>query len=171
MTTLESRVRKRKDAHDTLTAKDVFSKLRDDFRPIMAAHANGETIREAPFIADDMGFKLESVLKVQDLMALSDGQDLSGISRGDLRSFHRADLIMRVSDQRGDESYISVEASYTVDERDISRAIRNAQYLERFTGKPARAAIAGLRRDRRIEDIDPGDVFWYELPESILEVE
>ena len=135
MTTLESRVRKRKDAHDTLTAKDVFSKFRDDLKPIIAAYANGETIREAPFIADDMGFKLESVLKVQDLMALSDGQDLSGISRGDLRSFHRADLIMRVADQRGDESYISVEASYTVDERDISRAIRNARIPGKIHGE------------------------------------
>ena len=78
---------------------------------------------------------------------------------------------MRVSDWQGDESYIAVEISYTVDERDISRAIRNAEYLERFTGQPARAAISGLRRDRRIEDIDPNDVFWYELPDYTMKVD
>ena len=169
MATIESRVRKNEDAHDTLTAKEVFSELRDDFKPILAAHATSETIREAPFIAYDMGCKLESILKVQDLMALSEGKDLSGLSHDDLRSFHRADLVMRVSDWQGDESYIAVEISYTVDERDISRAIRNAEYLERFTGQPARAAISGLRRDRRIEDIDPNDVFWHELPNYTVE--
>ena len=171
MATLESRVSRLEDTRDNLTARDVFRKLRDDFKPILAAHATRETFREAPLIAYDMGCKLESILKVQDLMALSEGKDLSGLSRDDIRSFHRADLVMRVSDRRGDESYIAVEISYTVSERDTTRAIRNAEYLERFTGKPARAAISGLRRDRRIENIDPNDVFWHELPKSILEVE
>ncbi|MXX53504.1 MAG: hypothetical protein F4Z35_06125 [Dehalococcoidia bacterium] len=171
MATLESRVSRFEDKSDNLMARDIFRKLRDDFKPILAAHATRETIREAPFIADDMGCKLEGILKVQDLMALSEGKDLSGLSRDDLRSFHRADLVMRVSDQRGVESYIAVEISYTVSERDTTRAIRNAEYLERFTGRPARAAVVGLRRDRKIEDIEPDEVFWYELPESILEVE
>jgi transcription antitermination factor NusG len=103
------------------------------------------------------------------MFALTDGKDLSGISRGDLRSFHRADLVISVTDEQDRPSYVAVEMSYTADERDTTRAIRNAEYLERFTGQPARAAIAGLRRDRRIEDIDPGEVFWYELPESILD--
>ncbi len=171
MATLESRVGRLEDAYDTLTAKDVFRKLRDDLRPIFAAHATRATISEAPLIAYDMGFKLVGILEISDIMALSEGKDLFGISRDDLRSFHRADLIMRVTDQRGDEVYIAVEVSYTADERDTSRAIHNAEYLKRFTGREARAAIAGLRRDRRIEDIDPNDVFWYELPKSVMEVD
>ena len=171
MATLESRVSRLEDAYDDSESKSVFSKFRDDLRPIIAAHVTGKAICEAPLIAYDMGFKLESVLEFQDLIELSYSSDLSGISRADLRGFYRADLIMRVTDSHGQESYIAVEVSYTADHRDTSRAIRNAEYLERFTGMPARAAIAGLRRDREIEDIDPSKVFWYELPPSIIEVE
>ena len=154
-----------------LATKSEVEQLRIDIGPLKAAHARNEATMEAPLIAQDMGFKLARVLELQERMELTAVQDLSDISRGDLRSFHRADLIMQVTDPQGQESYIAVEISYTADHRDTTRAIRNAEYLERFTGRPARAAVAGLRRDRRIEDIDPDEVFWYELPESILEVE
>ena len=156
---------------EPLATKSEVEQLRIDIGPLKAAHVRNETIMEAPLIAQDMGFKLVRILELQERMELTDGQDLSGISRGDLRSFHRADLVMRVTDPQGQEAYIAVEMSYTADDRDTTRAVRNAEYLERFTGRPARAAIAGLRRDRRIEDIEPDEVFWYELPESMLEVE
>ena len=156
---------------EPLATKSEVEQLRIDISPLKAAHVRNEATMEAPLIALDMGFRLVRILELQERMELTDGKDLSGISRGDLRSFHRADLVMQVSDQRGQEAYIAVEMSYTADERDTTRAIRNAEYLERFTGRPARAAIAGLRRDRRIEDIDPNNVFWYELPDSIMEVE
>ena len=145
--------------------------MRVDFGPIKAAYVSDKAKLEAPFIAQDMGVKYVRTLSPVDMFALTDGQDLSGISRGDLRSFHRADLVISVTDEQNRPSYIAVEMSYTADDRDTTRAVRNAEYLERFTGQPARAAIAGLRRDRRIEDIDPSDVFWYQLPESIMEVE
>lgn len=156
---------------EPLATKSEVEQLRIDIGPLKAAHVRNETIMEAPLIAQDMGFKLVRILELQERMELTDGQDLSGISRGDLRSFHRADLVMRVTDPQVQEAYITVEMSYTADDRDTTRAVRNAEYLERFTGRPARAAIAGLRRDRRIEDIDPDEVFWYEIPESMLEVE
>lgn len=156
---------------EQLATKSEVEQLRVDIGPLKAAHARNEATMEAPLIAQDMGFKLARVLELQERMELTAGQDLSDISRGDLRSFHRADLIMQVTDPQGQESYIAVEISYTADHRDTIRAIRNAEYLERFTGRPASAAVAGLRRDRRIEDIDPSDVFWYELPDSIIEVD
>ncbi len=156
---------------EQLATKSEVEQLRVDIGPLKAAHARNEATMEAPLIAQDMGFKLARVLELQERMELTAGQDLSDISRGDLRSFYRADLIMQVTDPQGQESYIAVEISYTADHRDTTRAIRNAEYLERFTGFPARAAIAGLRRDRRIEDIESDDVFWYELPDSIIEVD
>ncbi len=169
---MESRVsRLEDDAFYDSDTESVFSKFRKDLMPLKADLAMGLAVKEAPFIAYDMDCNLERILTIQEKMKLSEGQDLSGISRGELRSFHRADLIMQVTDLNGHESYIAVEVSYTADERDTTRAVRNAEYLERFTGMPARAAIAGLRRDRRIEDIDPNEVFWYELPESIMEVD
>ncbi len=156
---------------EQLATKSEVEQLRIDIGPLKAAHVRNAAIMEAPFIAQDMGFKYVRTLNPVDMFALTDGNDLSGISPGDLRSFHRADLIMQVTDTRDIESYIALEMSYTADHRDTTRAIRNAEYLKRFTGRDSRAAIAGLRRDRRIEDIDPNDVFWYELPESLLEVE
>ena len=156
---------------ERLATKNEVNQLRVDFGPIKAAYVSDKAKSEGPFIAQDMGFDYARTLNPVDMFALTKGQDLSGISRGDIRSFHRADLVMQVTDPQGQESYIAVEMSYTADERDTTRAIRNAAYLARFTGRPARAAIAGLRRDRRIEDIDPSDVFWYELPDSIMEVE
>ncbi len=184
MATLESRVSRLEDAYENLAtkedladlesrmaSKEEVNQLRIDIGPLKAAHVSNAALMEAPFIAQDMGLQYKHTLTPQEKIALSDRQDLSGISRGDLRSFHRADLIMQVTDQRGQEYYIAVEMSYTADERDTTRAVRNAEYLERFTGRPARAAIAGLRRDRRIEDIEQNEVFWYELPESIMEVD
>ena len=156
---------------ERLATKNEVNQLRVDFGPIKAAYVSDKAKSEGPFIAQDMGFDYARTLNPVDMFTLTKGQDLSGISRGDLRSFHRADLVMQVIDPQGHESYIAVEMSYTADERDTTRAVRNAAYLERFTGSPARAAIAGLRRDRRIENIDPSDVFWYELPDSIMEVE
>ena len=156
---------------EQLATKNEVNQLRVDFGPIKAAYVSDKAKSEGPFIAQDMGFDYVRTLNPVDMFALTKGQDLSGISRGDLRSFHRADLIMQGTDERGQEYYIAVEMSYTADERDTTRAVRNAEYLERFTGRPARAAIAGLRRDRRIEDIKQNEVFWYELPESIVEVE
>ena len=156
---------------EQLATKNEVNQLRVDFGPIKAAYVSDKAKSEGPFIAQDMGFGYVRTLNPVDMFALTRGQDLSGISRGDLRSFHRADLIIQVTDSQGQESYIAVEMSYTADERDTTRAVRNAEYLERFTGRPAKAAVAGLRRDRRIEDIGLDEVFWYELPESILEVE
>lgn len=160
-----------KDDLEQLATKNEVNQLRVDFGPIKAAYVSDKAKSEALFIAQDMGFDYVRTLNPVDIFALTKGKDLSGISRGDLRSFHRADLVVQVIDPQGQESYIAVEMSYTADERDTTRAIRNAEYLERFTGRPARATIAGLRRDRRVEDIDPDKVFWYELPESIMEVE
>ena len=156
---------------EPLATKSEVNQLRVDFGPIKAAYVSDKAKSEGPFIAQDMGFDYVRTLNPVDMFALTRGQDLSGISRGDLRSFHRADLVMQVTDQQGQEYYIAVEMSYTADERDTTRAVRNAEYLERFTGRPANAAVAGLRRDRRIEDIEPDEVFWYELPDSVMEVE
>ena len=171
---LEERMTERmatKEDLEQLATKSEVEQLRIDIGPLKADHVRNEATMEAPLIAQDMGFNYKHTLTPQEKIALSDRQDLSDISRGDLRSFHRSDLIMQVTDPQGQESYIAVEISYTADHRDTTRAIRNAEYLERFTGFPARAAIAGLRRDRRIEDIESDDVFWYELPDSIIEVD
>ena len=98
--------------------------------------------------------------------------DTSALTGGDLDSFHRADLVMESTDAQGEVSYIAVEISFTVNGRDTTRAIRNAQLLRDFTGRNAYAAVAGLRKDDRIQGVlDSGDVFWYQMDTSELEAE
>ncbi len=127
---------------------------------------------DASLIADDMGFVLERTLVRTDLRRLMEGQDLSDLPRGDVRSFHRADLVMEVVDREGNLHYIAVEASFTVNGRDSRRALRNAELLTRFTGRPAVAAVAGVRYDRRLKDeIESDQLHWHEIPSEDLEAE
>ncbi len=111
-------------------------------------------------------------LTIDDLSALVVSANTSGIPTNELRSFRRADLIMEAIDSNGVTCYIAVEISFTVNGRDTTRALRNAEFLTRFTGKPAYSAVVGLRRDDRIQYlISSGEVFWYQLDPEILEAE
>ena len=159
------------DLESRMATKDELNRLRDDVAPLKAAHARNAAIEQADFIAEDMGFELVRILNHRDIRQLLRGQDISDISRADIRSFRLADLIMSVVDERGQLYYVATEISFTVDGRDTTRAIRNAEFLNRFTGWPARAAVAGVRRDNEIVGIESSRVFWYELDKSNLEVE
>lgn len=123
-------------------------------------------------IADEMGFRLEQTLARADLRRLSELHDVSDLSRGEMLSFHRADLVMKVADNAGNPHYIAVEASFTVNGRDSRRALRNAELLTRFTGLPAMAAVAGVRYDRDLKDqVESEQLHWYEIPSEDLETE
>lgn len=145
-----------------------INQLRDDIGPIKDAHATSSAIREADLIAEEMGFRFVRVLERSDIRRLVNGQGLPGASPDDVKSFRRADMILEVTDSQGEVAYIAAEISFTADERDTNRAIRNAEYMNRLTGKQARAAVVGLRRDDRIEQISQSEVFWYDLPQSSL---
>ena len=71
---------------------------------------------------------------------------------------------MIAEDAGGDTHYIAVEASYTGATRDTTRARRNAEMLQRFTGCPAHAMVASVRNDQDIQaEVDGGEVHWYAL--------
>ncbi len=139
---------------------------------------------DAPIIASDMGLAWKKTLTRHEVVSVADEAVRSGlvngISRDNLRSFRRADLVVEVTDSEEQTRYIAVEISYTADDRDTDRAIRHAEYLTRFTGIPAYAAIASVRIDNRIRNILTEDspsplgvnqettVFWSRLSESDL---
>ncbi len=146
--------------------------IQDDVGTLKGAHARTVAIREASLIAEDLGFKRTRNLTLDDLGTLVVRADTSGIPTHELRSFRRADLIMEAIGSQGATCYIAVEISFTVNGRDTTRAVRNAEFLTRFTGKPAYSAVAGLRRDDRIQYlITSGEVFWYQLDPEIMEAE
>ena len=149
-----------------------ISGLRDDIAPLKGAHVRSAAVREAGLIAEDMGFTFVRTLTSEQVRILSRSESTADISAGDLRSFRRADLIMEVTDGEGETCYVAVEISFTANGRDTTRAVRNAGFLTAFTGKRSVAAVAGLRRDDRIdESIESGEVFWHQLDPSDLEAE
>jgi vacuolar-type H+-ATPase subunit I/STV1 len=126
------------------------------------------TREQAEVIAEFVGLHCQKQLPRNEIIALSRNQEIPEIRSGDLMSFRRADLIMEATDDDGGLHYIAVEASFTADERDTRRAVRNAEYLTRFTGRPAQAVIAATRIDHRIQAVlDPERVVWYQLEDDV----
>ncbi len=136
---------------------------------------------DAPIITSDMGLRWQKTLERSELGVIADEAqriDLAvGISRDDMRRFRRADLVVEAVDSDGATCYIAVEVSYTADDRDTKRATRHAEYITRFTGVPAYAAIASVYIDNRIKNVLTEDipqplgvshqtkVFWSRLPD------
>ena len=157
---------------DVDTLKVRTKSIQDDIGTLKGAHARDAAIREASLIAEDLGLQRTKTLTYDDLGALVARADTSGIPTNELRSFRRADLIIEATDPNGATCYITVEISFTVNGRDTRRVFRNAEFLTRFTGKRTYPIVAGLRRDKRIEDlIASGEVFWYQLDPQVLEAE
>ncbi|MDE2703732.1 MAG: hypothetical protein OXI35_01585 [Gemmatimonadota bacterium] len=146
--------------------------IQDDVGTLKGTHARSAALREAPFIAGDMGLRWVKDLTPADLWALTDRAP-ADIPANELNSFRRADLIVEATNlDSGAPCYIAVEISFTANGRDTTRALRNAAFLTQFTGRRSYPAIASLRRDHRIEDlIESGEVFWYQLDREILEAE
>lgn len=146
--------------------------LRNDVAPLKAAHARNAAVENATGIARSFGLRRIRTLTQDDLWDLTDSIHASDVPSNELESFRRADLIMEATDEAGESSYIAVEISFTVNGRDTDRAIRNAAFLTKWTGRPARAVVAGFRRDDRIQSrIESGDVSWHQLDAEDLEVE
>ena len=95
------------------------------------------------------------------------------IPQNELDSFDNADIIIEATHREtGETQYLAVEVSYTASRRDTDRAIRNAEFLTRFTGQPAHAVVVSQRVRPGIEQlIERGDVQWAELPLEALETD
>jgi len=79
------------------------------------------------------------------------------------RSFRNAHMVIEGADETG-TSYIVIEISHKADTRDTDRAIRNAELITRFTGRPAQRVIASVRNDCTVEElIVSGAIDWYAL--------
>ena len=129
-------------------------------------------VAEAALVARGTGLRRTRNLDQEELWDMIEASDTTGISTGDLRSFRKADLVLEATDPEGEICYVAVEVSYTVDGRDTRKAIRNAEYLTRFTGMPAYAAVSGFHVDYRIQDsIEDGQVAWFQMDPFILNIE
>ncbi|MCY4367710.1 MAG: hypothetical protein OXE17_16030 [Chloroflexi bacterium] len=119
----------------------------------------------AEFITLDLGLQYERNMTRGEManiaVVAASGQALSS----DLKSFRNADLVI-VARENGQTQYLAVEVSYTADQRDTRRAIRNARILSEQTGHVSRPVIASVRNTREVqEEVDAGQVYWHQLPD------
>ena len=141
-----------------------FAAIRDDLTHIKGRYAMELIVRSVVVIALEMGLSYAGEVTQFDLNAMLRANDTGDLPRNHIISFAKADLIFLARDAEDNLCYVAVEASFTADERDTRRALRNAEYLTRFTGLPARAVVASVKNDDRIKpEIDSGRVFWFEL--------
>ena len=121
-------------------------------------------------VARSMNLRRTRLVDVDEIWDLTLDNDTGDIRAGDIQSFRDADVIMVAADEDGQEHYVAVEVSYSVNGRDAERAIRNAQLLRRFTGQSAYAAVAGTRANNRVREmIEDGSVHWYRILDKDIE--
>ena len=124
---------------------------------------------EIPELVHRMGFRYLRKLSRNDLFHMVADNDTDDMPTPALRSFREADFIIEVADQSGATNYLTAEASFTVDERDVERVVRNAEYIRRFTGKPGRPVLMGVRYVNEVASvIDSSEIYWYQIDESVL---
>ena len=146
--------------------------IRNDIGPLKASHALNGALHSSAQICMDLGLDEIGVLAGRDIAGLVRRSDTTGIARNELDSFIGADVVIEAVNDVGETQYVAVEASFTADERDTERAIRNASFLTRFTGKTAHAVIAASRIDNRIAGIiASGKVHWRRLEERDLQTD
>lgn len=157
---------------DNVSIRSDIQSIRNDLGYLKAGHARNAAVTDAYNLARDMGLRYVSIMERAELGSLLDANDTSDLAIGDLRSFRRADLIIRALDREDRNCYIAAEISFTVNGRDTSRAIRNAGLINRFTDSPAFPVVAGVHLDERVRHLaDSGEIFFYQLEPDLLEVE
>ena len=150
----------------------AIQRLQDDMGILKGAHARNVAQRDYGWMTRNMGLQPLRLLPVEEVDELALKLRETGVSRSDRESFRNADMIIEAADELGATVYIAAEVSFTVDERDTGRAIRNSQYLTRVTGKPARAAVIGSALDDRVRAlIDSGEVYWRQFSDRNMQVD
>ena len=140
----------------------------DDIGQVKGGYTRAEVAQEAGVIALDMGLGYVRNVQKLELALWAQRHSNSGIETSELRSFRAADLVVETTN--GSEIiYLAVEISYTADKRDTDRAQRNAAFLERFTGCPARAVVASVENDYYVtEQVEQGLVHWHRIERRSL---
>ena len=115
-----------------------FNQIEADMSRLKGEYARTRTIQDARGIATDLGLEY-------------------------IRTLSNADLVIEAT-YGTDTRFIPMEISLRADQRECSRAIRNAELITRFTGKPAQAAIASVRNDQTpAAAVESGPVYWHPL--------
>ena len=171
---LEKRVGKLEEGQQRLVEgqqwlKEGQQRLENRVAEISGRYAEETAEKEIALLIHNMDLRHVCTLSLAEVVTMAVPDLAQHASKNDVASFCRADLIATAVDAAGQTWYVAVEVSYTADERDTTRALRNADYLTRLTGQPARAAVAAVKIDNRIQEpLQRGVVYWHALePEKL----
>ena len=144
--------------------------LMDDIGLVKGGHARNETIRNTSLIAHRLGYQFISEIRQEALIGFAELAKANGVADNEVESFAKADLVMIAQDANNQPGYIAVEVSFTIDGNDVRRAVRNADYLRKYTGIQAHPAVAGvdILPDAK-RQVDAGKVHWYEIPKRDIQ--
>ena len=144
--------------------EETWARLKADLGALNGFMALDVGLKEIPIIAYDMGYMYERLLERMEIINMSRDADTSGIAEDVLYSFMHADAVAETTDDDGRTRYLAVEISFTSHKRDVERAVRNAEFITRFTGVPASSSAASFQMSGEIQDdVDAGNIFWHEL--------
>ena len=135
-----------------------MNRMEGDMSDIKGRIAEFQPLRTSYSIAFDLELKPPLVpVTMPELMEIAEQLDLDRDTR---RSFIHADLVFTAQDENGQTLYCAVEVSWTVNQRDIDRARRNAGLLQQARTRPARAIVYGNRYEN---NLDWEKVDWVEM--------
>ena len=150
----------------------AIQRLQDDVGILKAAHARNAALRDYGWLTRNMGLHPVRIMPIEEVDEFAIALRGMGVSRNEMESFRKSDMIIEAADEDGGTRYIAVEVSFTVDERDTGRAMRNALFLTRITNAPASAAVVGSSIDDRVRPlITSGEVYWHMFSEKDLQVD
>lgn len=153
---------------DITDIRNDIADIRNDMGQVKGGHARAEVIARAETVAMEFGFDYLRQVTPQELYRWSRAAP-DGTGPDELLSFRRADLVIEALDG-AELVYLAVEISYTVDNHDVSRALRNAELLQQITNHRAQAVVAGaIMRPSVPERVAQGNVKWFPTKPSILE--
>ena len=154
---LEQFITEQKDFNSNNLAR--LDRMEGDSGTLKGYWARNTAVSDAPGIAHDMGLEFVRTLTAGDLMEMSGDQ----LEQDTGRSFRRADLVIEAI-KDGAPQYVALEVSYTADQRDSGRALRNAGLLTQFTGRKATASVASVRNTHEVEQLmESGELHWHPL--------
>ena len=144
--------------------------IRDDLGLVRGGHARNVMAQNLARIANQFNFKFISELPQPAIVALSNIAGDQGAARNDAKSFSRADMVITVEDDKGQPAYVAIETSFTVRDRDVQRAVRNAEYLHQYTGLPTYPAVVGYHvLDDVQAAVEAGKVLIYRISDEELQ--
>ena len=139
-----------------------LGRIEGDIGNFRGAYARDAAVRNAMAIAAELGLEYVRSVPQEDLVRMSRSA-IGRVPTNHLRSFWSADLIIEASDGINTH-YLAVESSYTADQRDTDRILRNVQFLTEFTGQTARAIVVSVRNDDHVSAlVESGAIYWYQL--------